>query len=266
MKVFVLVTAVCTALAAIIFSYYQLNKKPPEAIITDNDPYGIFEYEETGEISDKLIACSQDENCPEHANALFWLAVNHLMEAGSETIEVDMEDFESGIIESDDGSITLASPFDEFLQQISGPPRYDLSDPNFQRGLELLNEAHVAGSAFASNEIGLLYLEQEAMRDLDLAESYFDTAIERGDANGTYNMARLSHARSPEKTGRILNFLKMAAQESEENFEVFYLFGVEAFGENDEALLARQKLNAIEEDISRFKDDFESHFLTTPYR
>ena len=55
----------------------------------DGAPYGILEAEKSGVLNSKLIACSENSACPEHAQALFFSAAEVLSHAGADIIEID---------------------------------------------------------------------------------------------------------------------------------------------------------------------------------
>lgn len=223
-----------------------------------NDPYGIIEAEEIGGQSERLIKCSQDENCPQHAQALFWVAADILSEASAETVDIEGKDF--GL--TDDMTVEemtekLGPQLEELID--SGPPNYDFQDDNFKRGLDMMHQAHQAGSVYASNELGVLFMEQSHIQDLKAAQTYFNAAFANGDFASAYNLARIAHMEGDDK--QTLTLLKAAADGNEEDFKVMYLLGMEAFGTQKERQSAAQELSKRGAEISYLRDDFCTHFV-----
>lgn len=224
-----------------------------------DDPFGIIEAENIGGQTDRLVLCSQNEKCPEHAQALFWVAADILSEASAETIEVEAKDF----------GLTADMTIEQMTQQI-GPlledlikvesPNYDFADPEFKRGLEIMYKAHKAGSVFASNELGVLFMEQVEMQDLGLAKIFFNEALKNNDAYGAYNLARIARMENPSDFTVALEYLKLAADSKQEELEILYMLGMESFGDNEEKLAASRYLEAKGIGPSSLRDEFEAHF------
>ena len=223
-----------------------------------NDPYGILEAEENGGQSARLIKCSQDENCPQHAEALFWVAADILSEASAETVEIEGTDF--GL--TDDMTVEemtekLGPQLEELLD--SGPPDYDFQDDNFKRGLDMMHQAHQAGSVSASNELGVLFMEQSHIQDFKAAKTYLSLAYAKGDFSSAYNLARIAKMEGDET--QTLALLKAAADGNQEDFKVMYLLGMEAFGTEKERRNAAQELSKKGTEINYLRDDFCAHFV-----
>jgi len=148
--------------------------KPTKKIQSSNDalmiddPYGISTAEETGEVTDRLIACSQNEDCPEKAQALFWVAADMLSAAGTKTVEINGHDF--GLTEDmsvDEVTNKITPQLDTLFDD--GLPDYDFENSEFKKAHEMMKRAHLAGSVYASNELGLLHMEHLAIQNYDLA-------------------------------------------------------------------------------------------------
>lgn len=261
MRELVIILVLCAAVIATLWNFAVLNSGENDQQPSDQDLYGILEAEETGQLSARLIECSEDQNCPEYAQALFWVAVDILSNSSAETIELEGRDFgitpEMSIEEMTD---IVAPQLDEMLGIYPTPPKYDFADPEYKRGLELLNKAHDAGSVYASNELGLLFFDRGKMQDLDLAEKYFSSAWEKGDSNGVYNLARLKRAQDPSKHEEVLGLLKLAAQGGREDLQVMYLLGLEAFGDSEMSSAATMALKPHKAELSRLRAEFNFQF------
>lgn len=193
----------------------------------DNDPCGVLEAEEWGEISDRLIKCSLDEECPQHPQALFWIAADILS---------------------------------EWQCLDDNHPNYDLEDPEFKRGLSLLQKAHKVGNIYASNELGLLYLEQNHMRDLELATFYLEKAFNESDPLSAYNLARVAHQKDPLNHRPVLEYLKFAAKNDQEDYEVSYFLALHAFGTEEERSNAAQYIRENKKACSALRNRVGVHF------
>ena len=77
------------------------------------------------------------------------------------------------------------------LTQQSFIPNYNTKSAQFIEGLRKMRLAHDHGHPRASNELGLIYFQIEDLRDLAAAKGFFETAAERGEARGHFNLARL---------------------------------------------------------------------------
>lgn len=256
MKELLIIVVSGAAIGAAILIFVILNPKQID------DPYGIYEAENTGKLSSRLIDCSEDQNCPEYAQALFWVAADILSKSSSETIEIeDREiDFNSDMSPEEVTEVVIPQ-LEELLLDIAGePPNYNFADPEFKHGLELLNTAHDAGSVYASNELGLLFFEQGEMQNFSLAEQYFLSAWKRGDPNGAFNLARLTRAQKPSQHDEILDLLKLAAQSGGEDMKIMHLLGLEVFGNEDESSAATLALNSHESKVSWLRAEFNFLF------
>ena len=193
----------------------------------DNDPCGVLEAEEWGEISDRLIKCSRDKECPEYAQALFWIAADILS-------ELDMLD--------------------------ENTPNYDFDDPEFEHGLSLLETAHKAGNIYASNELGLLYLEQIQIRDLELATYYFEKAFSESDPISAYNLARVAHETDPLNHRPVLDYLKISAKQDHKDYETSYFLALHAFGDHQEKSIAAKYIRKNKKACSILVNRVGRHF------
>ena len=260
-----MLTGIVAPLAILTLSACAYNK--PDSYLNDsylndsylNDPYGIIEAEQNGELSDRLVQCSQYEQCPEYAEALFWVAIDILSDASAETIEI--EEIILGLTR--DMSIKemeekIESQLDSLYN--TSPPNFSKDKTGFNRGFAMLLKAHNAGSIYAANELGRFYMEREEMQDLGIAQTYFESSIERRDFLGAYNLARLVHIQNPNDHRSILKYLKIATKTGDKQIEIAYNLGLDAFGteaEKQVAALYFKENTIIENYISEnFKSDF----------
>jgi hypothetical protein len=226
-------------------------------LIIKGDPYGVMEAEENGGQSQRLIDCSLDPNCPAHADALFWVAADILSESNTTTCEINPDALASTGSSAEDFLYELCADSENYLD---APPEYDISDSEFEGALEMLKKAHAAGSYFASNELGLLYLEQSEMQNLQLAEQYFSNAIEHGDPNSAYNSARLKFIQNPGDSEAVLSCLKLASEGGSFKLEVMYLLGLEHFGSATERENATAALQNIDQNYEHLRREYDAHF------
>ncbi len=225
-----------------------------------SDPYGILEVEKNGTQTERLINCSQNEECPEYAQALFWVAVETLSNAGMEEREV--EAIEYGITE-DMNREEILQQLDNYLIEID-PPQYDLEDPEFKKGLSQMRKAYNAGSAYASNELGVLFLEHTKLKNLDLAKKYFTEALKSDDPNAAYNLARIARIQKPNQTETILSYLKQAAKSQHPDTKIMYMLGLKAFGTEAEKRTAARYLKQKNAETLRLKSSFQDNFNVKP--
>lgn len=226
-----------------------------------NDPFGIIAAEDSGEISERLIQCSEDPECPEYAKALFLVAVDILSEAGATDVDSELS-IQKGLSEEEQAK-EIARVINEQLitgELFAGPHEYEVTDSIFKRGFELLVKSHEAGFEFASNELGLLHLTVPEIQDYNLASEYFHIALQKGDMNAAYNLARLTRIQSPNDSESVLEFLKIAASETNGNFETMYLFGLEAFGSEQEKRMAADLFVEKHSQHSSLRKEFERDF------
>lgn len=224
-----------------------------------HDIYGVMEAEELGGQPERLVTCSQNEGCPKYAQALFWVAADILSEASAEVFEINGDDF----------GLTEGMSIEEVMEKL-GPqldnlidhdiPEYGFKDPEFKRGLALMHKAHDAGSIYASNELGLFFMEQPKLQNFVLAEMYLKTSLNRGDMVSAYNLARLVHRQTPEENNRILEYLKIASQSDDSDMVTMYMLGLESFGTEAEKLTASSYLKKNEANVFKLRNDFEKHF------
>jgi len=224
-----------------------------------DDPYGLLEAEELGGQPKRLIKCSHNEECPEYAQALFWVAADILSEASAETIEVEGKNFALTDDMTIDEMAEKLGPQLEGLMK-TGPPEYDFGDPEFNRGLNIMHKAHEAGSIYASNELGLLFMEHAEMQSLVLAKEYFVKALNGGDLVSAYNLARIERMQHPANYKTILGFLKKATESNQEDLGIMYLLGLETFGSEEERQNAINFLKKEKLESSFLRDEFEAHF------
>jgi len=205
-----------------------------------DDIYGIAEVEETGNISEKLIKCSEDVSCPEYGDALFWIAADVISEASTENID-NMSDF-------------FESVADVSTQQ------YDFGDPNIKRGIELMNRSFENGNIYAANELGLMYIDQLSIQDFKLARKYLQYGLDNGDMFSAYNLARLSRMEDPNNHLEMLRYLKIAARSQQENFETLFMLGLQEFGTELQQLRAQQYFEENKSVSDRTRSEFAEHF------
>ena len=228
------------------------------------DAYGIQEVEKTGRQSDRLIDCSENDDCPEQAQTLFWVAANALSKAGNEALSEPIKFPPSTTTE--EIAVALATEFTKHIRNNS--ISYDLDDPDFIQAFNLLNRAHKLGSAYAPNELGVLFMKQEKIQDLSLAKTYFNIAIERGDPNGDYNLAKIARLENPDDHRLVLEYLKTAAASKQGHFEQIYFLGLQAYGTDKEKVLASKYFKKTDDSTSlpmhfvppHIQEDFESDF------
>jgi|GEM_PF-6848819 len=223
------------------------------------DPYGTNLAQEEGEISTRLIWCSQNQECPEYAEALFWVAADILSEAGATEHEYDAVDLELTDDMSVEEMINKAGPVLEALID-DGPPEYDVNDVEFQRGLEMMTKAYAAGNIYAANELGLLHLELPAMKDHELAREYFESVMNSGDPFGAYNLARLVRTQTPEDHKKILYYLNIAAESENPDMKAMSMLAYESFGNDAEKQKARRYFQLNYTDASYLRSEFKEHF------
>ena len=232
--------------------------------VTDgtNDPYGIIEAAEYGGQSERLLECSQDEVCPEHAQALFWLAADILSNASAETILVDGKKL---YLTDDMSEQEMMKKFNLTREEAydSSPPEYNFEDSEFQLGLKIMKKAYDAGSLYAANELGLLHMEHSEMLDLDLAKSYFETALDKGDLFSAYNLARIARLQTPKQYELVLEYLEIASH-ADTDFLITYMLGLKTFGTEKERQIAEDFFYKNSKDHFIAREDFIAHFVDVP--
>lgn len=242
---------------ALLLVLSSCNSEKPDPYA--HDTHGIVEAEELGGQPKRLIKCSQDEDCPEYTQALFWVAADILSEASAEVSEINEDGL--GLTKGMSIKEIMAKLGPQLENLIEGDtPEYDFKDPEFRRGLALMHKAHDAGSAYASNELGLLFMEQSELQNLILAEMYLKTSLNMGDMMSAYNLARLVHMQNPEGNKRILEYLKIASQSNIADMETVYFLGLEAFGSKAEKLTASNYLKENKAAVRTTRNEFERHF------
>lgn len=224
------------------------------------DPYGIVEAENAGGQPDRLVQCSRDVDCPEYANALFWVAVDELSELSA--TEIDISGEELGLNKNmsvEEMAETLGPQLDELLGAADAPT-YDLQNPEFKEAVSKLERAANAGSVYALNELGLLYMEIPAVQDFKTAELYFTKGMEKDDPNAVYNLARLAAITNPNSDRDILKYLKAAARLSPENFQNSYMFGLEHYGNMGEKRRAEDFFSKRPNGVTSGRAEFQTQF------
>ena len=172
------------------------------------DPFGIAEAEQDGGQSERLIQCSEDESCPKHAEALFWVAADLMSKAGEIEVEIDAADLAlTPDMTAQEITDQIGSQADELLSPEKS--KYDIESREFKRALSALQKADAAGSLYAANELGLLYLEDNRMQNFDVAEDYFKKSLAAGDYYATFNLAVVSHKKSPRDHQQTLAYLNL---------------------------------------------------------
>jgi len=233
------------------------NFKNPDS--NASDPYGIIEAEELGGQPDRLVKCSRNGECPKYAEALFWVAADILSEASTETLEIEGENF--GL--TDDMSIEeMTEKLGPQLENLfdASPPEYDFSDTKFKRGFMMMERAHNAGSINASNELGLLYMEHDTIKNLALAEVYLKQSLDKGDLISAYNLARLASMQSPKDSRLTLKYLKIASQTKDPYMITIYMLGLGFFGTEDEKRISLHYFEKNEGAIFGLEQEFRTHF------
>lgn len=254
-------------LLIIFMTFSLLSCKSKKINGVPDDPYGVVEAENYGGISEKLLACSENIECPDYAQAMFWVAADILSGASSETININANDY--GLTANMSADV-ISKKIENIVINIfaSDVPSYDFKDPEYKRGVALLHKAHDAGSVYASNELGVLFMEQSELQNLKLAEKYFQTSSDLGDPHATYNLARISKEREPNNHVMILYYLKLASEIGDVEFQIMYQLGLEEYGTNNEKKKAKKYLNrwwhfsSMKHEIIRQRDTFKGHFLS----
>lgn len=127
-----------------------------------------------------LVECVEGELCDHPAGKLSRQAMADLS-ASIEPIELSLGD----ILTRDSDQIALGLTQQNFI------PNYNTKSSQFIEGLRKMRLAHDHGHPRASNELGLIYFQIEDVKDLAAAKVFFETAAERGEADGYFNLARL---------------------------------------------------------------------------
>ena len=224
-----------------------------------SDPYGVVEAEEDGGQSARLVECSQNIECPKYALALFWVAADIFAEASALTIEVEADELSLMNDMTDEEIIeTLGNRLENLFD--AGQPKYDLSNPMFKRGLMIMEKSHKAGSIYASNELGLLYIENSSMKDFGLAEAYFKISLEKGDMFGAYNLTRLAHLQNPADNRKVLSYLKTASLDKKTDMNIAYMLGLEYFGNEEEKRVAARFFELNKGAKTVLDQEFKSQF------
>ncbi len=202
------------------------------------DSYEVLEPEKYFETPAHMMNCSQDVDCPEYAEALFWAAAKILSEADYKSSTIEGANLNSTNTQSG-GKDLGKQVFPYEVNSDTAFQNYMTNESDFQRGLAMLKKADNAGSLYASNELGLLYMKHKPIQDLSLAEMYFRRSVDNGDFLGAYNLARIVRKRNPEDNRAIIEHLKLARQTNTESMTVSYMLGLEAFGTEREKLFAK---------------------------
>lgn len=127
-----------------------------------------------------LVECVEGELCDHPAGKLSRQAMADLS-ASIEPIELSLDE----ILTKDGDQIALGLTQQNFI------PNYNTNSSKFIEGLRKLRLPYDHGHPGASNELGLIYFQIEDVKDLAAAKVFFETAIERGEADGHFNLARL---------------------------------------------------------------------------
>ncbi|GHA89886.1 hypothetical protein GCM10009069_11300 [Algimonas arctica] len=97
------------------------------------------------------------------------------------------------------------------LKPFSHKCDYDDQSADFRQGYDLLVAASAAGNHDAANELGVLYLDDPDMFDLDAARSFLETCNAFGGGFCAFNLARVESLESVDGCGRCLGLLRVAA-------------------------------------------------------
>lgn len=201
-----------------------------------NDPYGLQEAKAFGGQPSRLIDCSKFPTCPEYAQALFWVGADILSRAGEKEIDASALGITPDM-NVEDAANTLMGNTDKIFD--AAAPNYDLADSQFQKGLRIMHRAHDSGNVYASNELGLLFLQQDGMVNINMASQYFQSAMANGDSLAMYNLARVAHMKNPNDHSEVLKYLKLAAEHGDAGMKTMYVLGLEAFGDKKQRLEAQ---------------------------
>jgi len=244
--VFVIVAFCLVSLFFLIPSRPQYTEKK---IIAAN--YGLIEAERDFVTNDRLLECASNDECPKQADALFWQGA--ILLSDLETSELDL-------------SISDESVYDERTEAFNKDTIYDVNDPNFKKAYDLLKKAEGKGSVYANNELGVIHLEQPDLRDLTLAKSYFQTGYEIGDAEATYNLARIHHLLNDESEISVLSYLRTANDINPKRMKLAYGLGLFEFGNVAQKKQSKKILSKFKKrEVENEKDLFHRHFYLGEY-
>lgn len=156
-----------------------------------------------------LVECVEGALCDHPAGKLSREAIADLS-ASIEPIELSLDD----ILTKDSDQIALDLTQPNFI------PNYNTKSVHFIEGLRKMRLAHDHGHPGASNELGLIYFQIEDLKDLAAAKVFFETAVERGEAHGHFNLARLYLSSEYRDESAAVENMKAAAQMSRQ-YEYF---------------------------------------------
>lgn len=195
-----------------VFIFAAIFMSACRAEILAVDSYGIQQAERDYESSPALQRCALNELCPRHTDALFWSAAFELSDIGVEELEISYADVKGD----------LQGTIEEFFQSFAALPIYEIDTPTFKRAYAKLKRAHDLGQVYASNELGLLHIDQPDLRRLDLAREYLMKAYLAGDELAALNLARIEVIENPRDCGECLRYLEEAAKSDSEDM-IFFL-------------------------------------------
>ena len=150
-----------------------------------------------------LVECAEGALCEHPAGKLSRQAMADLTDS-IEPIELSLDD----ILTKDSDQIALGLTQQNFI------PNYNTKSVQFIEGLRKMHLAYDHGHPGASNELGLIYFQIENLKDLAAAKVFFETAVERGEADGHFNLARLYLSSEYRDESAALENMKAAAKMS----------------------------------------------------
>lgn len=232
-----------------------------------NDPYGVIEAEVEGGTNERLFACANNKGCTRYADALFWMATHYLSEAHycddpeyDVTFNIKVDDLEA-MPEDEKNAIKEQRVFEGLMDNFDA--RCFETNPDhksFPIAFNMLQKAEDAGSIYASNELGLIYMEIPELKNFDISETHFKKGLLNKDPNAAYNLARLYAVKDVPDFRVSLFYLRKAKELDPESFELFYLLGMAEFGNFVQKESAKEFLQGYGESIERQKDEFYAQF------
>lgn len=201
---------------------------------------GIVEAQESFELNPALERCAGNASCEAQSEALFWVAAIKLSDLSAVEIEVNWTQ-----LSSDEKTNII----DAIQEPNRDPHQYDVQSDAFLEAYSQMRKAHDLGNAYASNELGVLHLENSALRDIVQAKRLFEIALERGDHTAQFNLARVYLEPEFRDEKRALKSLEGVAVHGKD-FEYFHLrmksqfFGSDSLPYKEQKFLLK-KSNAL---------------------
>lgn len=196
------------------------------------DSYGLAQAENDGTAAPQLINCARDRACPEFVAASFWISLIEFSETDSESVACNWVKRPDGMIrpiflDEWDRQGTLIADFGVCN-------RYADMDA-LQKFMTEMEDAALAGSSEAANEIGYYALTNPRMFDPLRARQYLEPCARENDAMCQFNLARVDTLISEDGCGSCLQLLRDASAGSDD-------YGIDMAAQIAEALFG---LNAI---------------------